>query len=185
MAFILSNNKTSAKLAGLPNKCVIRVLVSNVNFTPSISMHTINVDLIYLLWHKICVTYTYWKCHMDLVKSSSMRLNTASTSPLGSRSGIFSTCQRAIRANPCCGPNAHCPNWAVKVHNSSRNFVLFLIRSLTDDSEGFFCLRKSWRGLKSLKPGANTTVQWSSDLVLGRCWERSHRNLMILIIQGD
>lgn len=40
--------------------------------------------------------------------------NTASTSPLGKRSGAFSKCQRIIRANPCWGPKDQCPNWATK-----------------------------------------------------------------------
>lgn len=47
---------------------------------------------------------------MDLVKSLSIKLNTASTSPLGNLSGGLSTVHLVSRANPCCGPYDHGPN---------------------------------------------------------------------------
>lgn len=65
---------------------------------------------------------------MDRVKSLSIRLNNASTSPLCNRSGGRSSVQRVIRANPCCGPNVHGPNWAVGTKDKTGLVTLFMER---------------------------------------------------------
>lgn len=61
--------------------------------------------------------WAYGKFHMDLVNSLSIRENTASISPLCSRSGALSSAHLEIRAKPCCGPKLLGPNCATINYN--------------------------------------------------------------------